>query len=42
MDGFEGAAITAAMDLLIRPGDARTRDRLCDVRNVAGTGHRAG
>jgi hypothetical protein len=36
----DGTASTAAMDLLIRSGDARACDRLCDVRNVAGTRHR--
>ena len=36
-DGAEGAATAAAMDLLIRYGDALAADRLCDVRNVAGT-----
>ena len=35
-DGAEGAATAAAMDLLIRYGDALACDRLCDVRNVAG------
>jgi hypothetical protein len=36
-DGAEGAAMAAAMDLLIRYGNALACDRLCDVRNVAGT-----
>jgi predicted aconitase len=36
-DGAEGAATAAAMDLLIRYGQALDADRLCDVRNVAGT-----
>ena len=36
-DGAEGAVTAAAMDLLIRYGDALACDRLCDVRNVAGT-----
>jgi predicted aconitase len=36
-DGAEGAATAAAMDLLIRYGDALACDRLCDVRNVAAT-----
>jgi predicted aconitase len=36
-DGAEGAAVAAAMDLLIRYGDALACGRLCDVRNVAGT-----
>jgi predicted aconitase len=34
-DGAEGAAVAAAMDLLIRYGEALGADRLCDVRNVA-------
>jgi len=36
-DGAEGAAVAAAMDLLIRYGDALACERLCDVRNVAGS-----
>ncbi|MBO0787313.1 MAG: aconitase X catalytic domain-containing protein [Actinobacteria bacterium] len=36
-DGAEGAATAAAMDLLIRYGEALGCERLCDVRNVAGT-----
>ncbi len=36
-DGAEGAAVAAAMDLLIRYGQALDAGRLCDVRNVAGT-----
>jgi hypothetical protein len=36
-DGAEGAATAAAMNLLIRYGDALGCDRLCDVRNVAGS-----
>ena len=36
-DGAEGAATAAAMDLLIRYGDALACERLCDVRNVAGS-----
>jgi predicted aconitase len=36
-DGAEGAAVAAAMDLLIRYGEALDAARLCDVRNVAGT-----
>ncbi|MBV9383264.1 MAG: aconitase X catalytic domain-containing protein [Streptosporangiaceae bacterium] len=36
-DGSEGAAAGAAMDLLIRYGEALDAARLCDVRNVAGT-----
>jgi hypothetical protein len=36
-DGAEGAAVAAAMDLLVRYGEALDAERLCDVRNVAGT-----
>ncbi len=36
-DGAEGPAVAAAMDLLIRYGFALGADRLCDIRNVAGT-----
>lgn len=36
-DGAEGDAVAAAMDLLIRYGAALGADRLCSVRNVAGT-----
>jgi predicted aconitase len=36
-DGEEGAAVAAAMDLLIRYGDALGAERLVDTRNVAGT-----
>src|SRR5215469_17029293 len=36
-DGAEGPAVAAAMDLLIRYGHAVGAERLCDVRNVAGT-----
>src|ERR1700685_1627662 len=36
-DGAEGDAVAAAMDLLIRYGFALDADRLCDIRNVAGT-----
>ena len=36
-DGAEGPAVAAAMDLLIRYGAALDAERLCDVRNVAGT-----
>ncbi|MBV9451497.1 MAG: aconitase X catalytic domain-containing protein [Streptosporangiaceae bacterium] len=36
-DGEQGAAVAAAMDLLVRYGRALDADRLCDVRNVAGT-----
>ncbi len=34
-DGAEGAAVAAAMDLLIRYGEALGAERLCDIRNVA-------
>lgn len=36
-DGAEGDAVAAAMDLLVRYGEALDADHLCDVRNVAGT-----
>jgi predicted aconitase len=36
-DGAEGPAVAAAMDLLIRYSRAVGADRLCDIRNVAGT-----
>jgi predicted aconitase len=36
-DGAEGDAVAAAMDLLIRYGDALGAERLVDTRNVAGT-----
>ena len=36
-DGAEGDAVAAAMDLLIRYGYALDAERLCDIRNVAGT-----
>jgi predicted aconitase len=36
-DGDEGPAVAAAMDLLLRYGRALGAERLCDVRNVAGT-----
>jgi predicted aconitase len=36
-DGAEGAAVAAAMDLLIRYSNALDAERLCDIRNVAGT-----
>src|SRR5690606_27406070 len=36
-DGEEGDAVAAAMDLLIRYGDALGAERLVDTRNVAGT-----
>lgn len=36
-DGAEGDAVAAAMDLLIRYGEALQAERLVDTRNVAGT-----
>ncbi|WP_345750402.1 aconitase X catalytic domain-containing protein [Microbacterium rhizophilus] len=36
-DGADGEAVAAAMDLLIRYGDALGAERLVDTRNVAGT-----
>lgn len=36
-DGTEGQAVAAAMDLLIRYGEGLGAERLCEVRNVAGT-----
>lgn len=36
-DGGEGDAVAAAMDLLIRYGEALGAERLVDTRNVAGT-----
>jgi len=36
-DGAEGPAVEAAMDLLIRYSAALDAERLCDIRNVAGT-----
>jgi len=36
-DGAEGDAVAAAMDLLIRYCNALDAERLCDIRNVAGT-----
>jgi predicted aconitase len=36
-DGAEGGAVAAAMDLLIRYGEALGAERLCETRNVAGT-----
>jgi predicted aconitase len=36
-DGAEGPAVAAAMDLLIRYGEALGAEHLCDIRNVAGT-----
>ena len=35
--GDEGQAVAAAMDLLIRYGEALGAERLCETRNVAGT-----
>ena len=37
LDGAEGPAVAAAMDLLVRYGEALDCEWLCDVRNVAGT-----
>ena len=37
LDGKEGPAVAAAMDLLIRYGEALGAEHLCDTRNVAGT-----
>jgi predicted aconitase len=37
LDGEEGPAVAAAMDLLVRYGEALDCEHLCDVRNVAGT-----
>ncbi|MGP4020833.1 aconitase X [Saccharopolyspora sp. 5N708] len=37
LDGAEGPAVAAAMDLLVRYGQALDAEQLCDVRNVAGT-----
>jgi predicted aconitase len=37
LDGAEGPAVAAAMDLLVRYGEALDCERLCDIRNVAGT-----
>jgi hypothetical protein len=34
-DGAEGAAVAAAMDLLVRYGEALGAGQLCDIRNVA-------
>jgi predicted aconitase len=36
-DGAEGEAVAAAMDLLVRYGDALGAERLVETRNVAGT-----
>jgi predicted aconitase len=36
-DGAEGPAVAAAMDLLVRYGEALDAERFCEVRNVAGT-----
>ncbi|HEY3466074.1 MAG TPA: aconitase X, partial [Amycolatopsis sp.] len=36
-DGADGPAVAAAMDLLIRYGEALGAEKLCDTRNVAGT-----
>lgn len=37
LDGAEGPAVAAAMDLLVRYGEALDAKHLCDIRNVAGT-----
>lgn len=37
LDGTEGPAVAAAMDLLVRYGEGLGAERLCDTRNVAGT-----
>ncbi|ASR37410.1 hypothetical protein BAY61_23090 [Prauserella marina] len=37
LDGSEGPAVAAAMDLLVRYGEALDAGGLCDIRNVAGT-----
>lgn len=37
LDGAEGPAVAAAMDLLVRYGEALDCEQLCDIRNVAGT-----
>lgn len=37
LDGAEGSAVAAAMDLLVRYGNALGAERLCETRNVAGT-----
>jgi predicted aconitase len=37
LDGAEGPAVAAAMDLLVRYGEALDCERLCETRNVAGT-----
>ncbi|WP_435157757.1 aconitase X [Amycolatopsis sacchari] len=37
LDGAEGPAVAAAMDLLVRYAEALDCERFCDVRNVAGT-----
>jgi predicted aconitase len=37
LDGAEGPAVAAAMDLLVRYGTALDCEQLCSVRNVAGT-----
>ncbi|MPZ83792.1 MAG: DUF521 domain-containing protein [Actinophytocola sp.] len=36
-DGAEGPAVAAAMNLLVRYGEALGAEHLCDTRNVAGT-----
>ncbi len=37
LDGRDGAAVSKAMDLLVRYGDALGAERLVDTRNVCGT-----
>jgi predicted aconitase len=37
LDGSDGPAVAAAMDLLVRYGTALDCERLCSIRNVAGT-----
>lgn len=37
LDGAEGPAVAAAMDLLVRYGEGLGAERLCETRNVAGT-----
>ncbi|MEU6646120.1 aconitase X catalytic domain-containing protein [Saccharomonospora sp. NPDC046836] len=37
LDGAEGPAVAAAMDLLVRYGEALDAEHLCNIRNVAGT-----
>ena len=37
LDGAEGPAVAAAMDLLVRYGEALGAERLVETRNVCGT-----